>query len=176
MEQNTPIPDHLRRDKITGVHRWPLLGALAMPLLALVVVSYTQLTQPAAPKKTVTIAEARDLVFHDRPGGIVEVRDAKTDAVLRSFTRGKGAFLRQSMRALITTRRRKGLNQRAPYRVQRDVKGMLTIMDPLSGTSISLNAFGAVALENYGPLLDQTVGTAPKAQTTSENQQQGKGA
>lgn len=165
---NTPIPDHMRRDRITGIHRLPLLAAAALPLLTIGVVAYAQYTKTSELKvaaKSSQIAISRDLIFHDRSGGVVEVRDAKSGVVLRTFGRGEGAFLRQSMRALVTTRRRHGVDERAPYRVQRDVKGMMILLDPLTETSISLNAFGKVAKENYGPLLDEKVSQA-EATTT----------
>ncbi|MEL6735799.1 MAG: photosynthetic complex assembly protein PuhC [Pseudomonadota bacterium] len=160
MNHETPIPEDQRTDRITGIHRWPLIAAACLPLLTLGVVAYSQATKSEVAVQQVVIEASRDLAFKDHPGGIVEVIDAATGTTLRTFKPGKGAFLRQSMRALVTTRRRKGVDRFAPYRVQRSTKGMLSIYDPLTDTSISLNAFGKVANEDYAPLLDMKLSEA----------------
>lgn len=135
-------------------HRLPLMAALAVVVLALVVTLGTQFTGEG--KVTRTIGEVdreRLLQFRDGEAGTVIVSDANTRKIIVRFGRGEGAFVRQSMRALSHNRAQMGVEKGQPYRLVETAKGKLSIVDPVTGKFIKLNAFGRVAMEGFSHLL-----------------------
>ncbi|EFL89086.1 photosynthetic complex assembly protein PuhC [Ahrensia sp. R2A130] len=165
MEMNEKIPEDQRTDKIEGVHKLPLFAAAGVVILTLFVVIGAQLSDGGKVSRVVgEPVEERALLFRDGSQGIVLVHDANSKALLASFGRGEGAFVRQSMRALIHNRRIRKQDLSAPYALQKAENGQLTLMDPENGKSIGLNAFGKVATGSFAPLLTATA--MPKPTTT----------
>ena len=132
-----------QQNEIRGIHKWPLIGALAMVVLALTLVTASVLTRgPAsATANTATVAD-RMLYVVDSGSGKVSVYDAKTREQLGTFGRGEGAFLRISMRSLMRQRTLKQVALTLPFKLVRNRRGDLIITDPHSGDTIRVNAFG----------------------------------
>lgn len=147
--------------EITGHHRWPLLGALGVVVFTIGVVGASVLLD----KKPVNVANmsdattvmARELFFRDAANGNVNVYDAITKKRIGSFGKGEGAFVRISMRSMAHSRKQKEIDPRLPYRLVKLSDGNMRIVDPQSGDSIRLNAFGQVAIKSFAKfLIDQT--------------------
>ncbi|MEL6750573.1 MAG: photosynthetic complex assembly protein PuhC [Pseudomonadota bacterium] len=151
---NEATPDAARTDKIEGIHKLPLFGALGVAVLALVVVAQAQVSGKGKVERSMgEVAESRSLIFRDAPGGKVVVRDAQTGAVLARYGRGEGAFIRQSMRAMSHKRNQWSVENGQPYSLVRTTANKLVINDPVTGQFITLNAFGKVATSGYAALL-----------------------
>lgn len=171
MNVNEKIREDQRTDRIEGIHKLPLFAAAGVVVLTLFVVISAQLSDGGKVGRVVgEPVEERALLFRDGSQGIVLVHDAKTKALLASFGRGEGAFVRQSLRALIHNRRIRKQDLSAAYALQRAENGQLTLMDPENGKSIGLNAFGKVATSSFAPLLAAT------ALQTSDKSKSDKGA
>ncbi|MEM8749459.1 MAG: photosynthetic complex assembly protein PuhC [Pseudomonadota bacterium] len=164
-----PIPDSQRTDKIEGIHKLPLFGALAVVVLTVVVVIGAMQTDTGRVTRTIgePIAE-RELLFRDGPKGTVIVRDAETKAVIATYGRGEGAFIRQSMRALSYNRTHYATERGQPYRLVKTAAGKLSIVDPVTGKFIKLNAFGAVAMEGFSALLQRAPDSANLTSTSEK--------
>lgn len=148
-----------RTDQITGYHKWPLLGALGVVVFTILIVLFAVLTK----QKPVNIAVSetviqRDLFFRDGQEGKVYVYDAETKKRLGIFVKGEGAFVRISMRAMAHQRKQNEIDPRLPYRLVKLSDGNMKIVDPQSGHSIRLNAFGAVAIDSFAQFLTDQSG------------------
>lgn len=174
MNNEHKIADADRTDKITGIHKLPLIGAGLVVALTIFVVGtaqYNKSTKVDAPI-TKTLAE-RDLIFRDGTAGNIVVRDAKTKELLGKFGRGEGAFIRISMRAMTHARRQNRVAQGQPYTLVKGEGNRLTIVDPVTGTSIKLNAFGAVAMDSFAKFLPKEADTKKTSQNSNQQKQKG---
>ena len=143
-----------RRDEITGIHKLPLFGALAVVLLALVTVIGSVSTGTGTVGRTIGEPVSERLIgFRDEAGGVVAVFDAETDQTIGSFGVGEGAFLRMAVRSMTFQRTSKRIRYDLPYRLTRTAEGKMSFIDPETGHFIKLNAFGPVALSSFGALL-----------------------
>ncbi len=147
-----------RTDEITGYHKWPLFGALGVVVFTiLLVVGSVWLEKDAVALPQAETQLQRDLFFRDATNGKVVVYDAKTRKRISSFGKGEGAFVRISMRAMAHQRKQREIDLLLPYRLIKLSDGNMKIVDPQSGHSIRLNAFGAVAIDSFAKFLtDQT--------------------
>ncbi|MEM1317846.1 MAG: photosynthetic complex assembly protein PuhC [Pseudomonadota bacterium] len=154
MDMDETIPDDQRTDKVEGLHKLPVFAAGAVVALTLFVVAGAMTTETGKVTRIVhEPVEQRSLYFRDGRNGVVLVHDAQSKAVVATFARGEGAFVRQSLRALLHNRRIRKQDMSAPYHLQKAANGHLTLMDPENGKSIGLNAFGKVATGSFAPLL-----------------------
>ena len=142
-----------RQNEIHGIHKWPLLGALALVVLTLVLVTATVLTKPQQSVAANEPVAERLLYFVDSTEGVVAVYDAVTREKLGAFSPGEGAFLRISMRSLMRQRDLKEIDLKLPFKLVRTRNGDLAITDPHSGDNIRVNAFGPVAMDNFARFL-----------------------
>lgn len=143
-----------QQHEITGIHRLPLYGALAVVLFALVVVAGALVTDSGKVGRTIgePVAE-RTIGFRDEAGGIVSVFDADTQQTLGRFGVGEGAFVRMSVRSMTLKRISKRVSHELPYRLVRTAEGKLSFIDPATGHFIKLNAFGSVAISSFSQFL-----------------------
>lgn len=168
MQKMEKRSDSVRHDKIEGIHKLPLFGALAVAALTLFVVAGAQFSDAGKVTRTIgTPVQERALIFRDGKNGNVVVRDATTKIVLAKYGRGQGAFVRQSMRALSHNRLQRDNEKGQPYRLVRTAGGKLSIVDPVTGKFIKLNAFGKVAMTDFLALLNHRTNNAT-AIVTSE--------
>ncbi len=168
MTNEEKIPDAVRKDKIEGIHKLPLYGALGVAVLTLFVVAGSQLSGVGKVTRSIgTPVQERALLFRDGAKGQVVVRDAKSKQILATYGRGEGAFIRQSMRAMSHNRIQQKLEKGQPYKLVKTESGKLSIVDPVTGKFIKLNAFGKVAMTGFLGLLGQQANTA-NATTISE--------
>jgi putative photosynthetic complex assembly protein len=96
---------------------------------------------------------ARDLAFHDRQDGAVNVVDAARGVQVATLDPGHDHFIRVSLRALIRYRSPADIESRAPFRLTQWSDGRLTIEDPATGRLILLGAFGQTNAAAYARLL-----------------------
>jgi putative photosynthetic complex assembly protein len=168
MNIDEKIPDKDRQDKIEGIHKVPLFGALGVAALALFVVAGAQFSGAEKVTRSIGVPEQeRTLLFRDGASGKVIVRDAVTKKILATYGRGEGAFIRQSMRAMSHTRIQQKQEMGQPYRLVKTKSGKLSIVDPVTGKFIKLNAFGKVAMDGFLALLGDSAESA-NATTISE--------
>lgn len=142
------------QSEITGIHKAPLYGALAVVVFALVLVIgavWTKdETKDAATLKPVS---ERHLYFLDGNNGEVVVYDAVSREKIAAFEKGEGAFVRISMRSLMRQRKLKEIDFKQPFLLVQTEDGNLSITDPQSGDKIRVNAFGQNAIESFARFL-----------------------
>lgn len=139
-----------RKDEITGIHRLPLFGALAVVVFAIIAVSGAVLTGSGKVQRTIGDPVVdRTITFRNDADGFVSVLDADTRETIASFGIGEGAFVRMSVRSMTLKRKSKGVRYDLPYRLVRTAEGKLSMIDPATGHFIKLNAFGSVAMSSF---------------------------
>ena len=139
--------------EITGIHKLPLYGALAVAVFAMVlVVASVYINGPASHPKH-DVSQERFLYLLDENNGELAVYDARTKQQLGRFGKGEGAFVRISMRSLFRMRVLKEIDPNKPFLLIETADGNLRITDPQSGDGIRVNAFGPIAIENFSKFL-----------------------
>ena len=139
--------------EITGIHKLPLYGALAVVVLALLLVVGSVYSKGPVTNKELTSIEERSLYILDEKDGELAVYDAHTKENIGRFSKGEGAFVRISMRSLIRMRSLKEIDLNLPFRLVKSENGDLRITDPASGENIRVNAFGPIAIESFAQFL-----------------------
>ncbi len=140
--------------QITGTHKLPLYGALAVVIFALIMVTGSLATGSGKVARTIGMPVVeRELVFRDDAAGVVSVLDAHSRQIIAQFGVGEGAFVRMSVRSMSLNRISHKVRQDLPYRLVRTASGKLSFIDPVTGHFIKLNAFGSVAISSFSHLL-----------------------
>jgi putative photosynthetic complex assembly protein len=123
--------------------RLPLTGAVALVALALASVGAARLIgiQPTTMHFESPTA-SRLLRFEDRRDGSVGVIDAATSRDVAVAKPGTNGFLRGALRGLMRERRRAGILQAEPFKLERFATGQIVLTDMATGDVIALNAFG----------------------------------
>ncbi|MEM9277455.1 MAG: photosynthetic complex assembly protein PuhC [Pseudomonadota bacterium] len=142
--------------EITGIHKWPLFGALALVVFSLLLVfgSVISGVEPVGFNNSPTVTE-RSLLFRDGNNGEVLVFDADSFQALATFEKGEGAFVRISMRGMARQRINRELDLLSPFQLMKTENGNLYILDPLSDHKIRINAFGPVATKSFSQFLER---------------------
>jgi putative photosynthetic complex assembly protein len=124
--------------------RLPLSGALALAALAVVSVGAARLSglEPATLHFEEQAAQTRLLRFEDRADGSVGVIDAKTGQDVAIARPGTNGFLRGALRGLMRERKRAGILEAEPFKLQRFATGQVVMTDLSTGQVVALNAFG----------------------------------
>jgi putative photosynthetic complex assembly protein len=112
--------------------------------------------RPPPTKPAEASDESRLLKFEDAPEGTVIVRDAKTGETIATFGRGKGSFVRATLRALVHDRIRKAISIEGDFRLERHAGPQLFLIDEASGKTLSLNAFGPDNTAAFAAFLPNT--------------------
>ena len=137
-------PDPLRRPAMA-------CGALAaMGILIAAFFPKSEVAMPAGPAE-VTLP----LRFTDEPSGIVVVSDATTGHQLARLGVGEGGFVRTTVRGLAMARKKRGISDATPFELVRYPDGALRLVDPETGRTITLNAFGQPNAAAFGAFIDQ---------------------
>lgn len=86
--------------------------------------------------------ERIDVRFLDEANGGVGAYDPATGAVIHIFQPGEGGFVRTALRSLNLNRRQAGIGPMPPYELQKSATGHFVLLDPSTGKSLTLDAFG----------------------------------
>ena len=121
----------------------PLAAMAALVLSSLIGVGLVRLSGLSAQQQpdAATLA-VRQLRFEDRDDGGIEVRDARSGALLDTVAPGTNGFLRSTMRGLVRERKRQGLGPETPFELLGRADGRLTLVDPGTGRRVDLESFG----------------------------------
>lgn len=137
----------------------PLIGAGILVSFVLSITTIAQLTgfgkwqaEIGAP------AESLSLSFTDRDDGAVVATDAASGADVFVFSAEKHGFVRSALRAVARKRKLAGYDASAPFTIARHDDGKLTITDPLTGSRIVLNGFGAPNAAEFARLFERDAG------------------
>ncbi len=98
------------------------------------------------------------LGFADRDDGAVVVTDAASGDEIFVYAPEKHGFIRGALRAVAHKRKLAGLDAAAPFEVVRHNDGKLTLTDPLTGSRVVLNGFGAPNAAEFSQLFDRSAG------------------
>ena len=140
--------------------KWLLYGAGLMIAVTLALATWSRLTGlgDVPPPQSEQVAQ-RSLHFADLSDGSVQVMDARSEEVIAVLEPGTNGFIRSLMRGLARERHKRGISAATPFQLKLWEDGRLTLVDPTTGQSIFLNAFGADNVGAFARLLD------PKAST-----------
>jgi putative photosynthetic complex assembly protein len=128
------------------------LGMLAV--LAFLLALLAQTTGIGAAKTDHGQAVATyDVTMMEAEDGTVALRSAKDGAVLVGFDRGRGGFLRNSIRAFSLKRRQLNVAPEVPFTVTRWESGHITMTDIGTGHQIPVDAFGPTVTAMFAPLV-----------------------
>jgi putative photosynthetic complex assembly protein len=135
-----------------SVPRGPLLGAgaLVVATLSLALLGRVGDVGRTAPPPGTPVA-AYDVRFLDRSDGSVVVEDERGRTV-DTFAPGTNGFARGVLRSLARDRHRSGIGQEPPFRLTRWTDGRLSLEDPSTGRSVSLEVFGSTNAEAFARL------------------------
>lgn len=119
----------------------PVLGAGVLLIVVLGLIAVGKHQRDDAPVLHEEVRLERALHFSDGPQGEVLIIDARKNETIEAL-HGEQGFLRQTLRALVRERLRRGLDQREPFWLQELPNRHLALFDPLTQTRIDLMAFG----------------------------------
>lgn len=102
---------------------------------------------------------SRMLRFEDRADGAVIVIDHETGGVIATAEPGTNGFLRGALRGMMRARKRDGLANSAPMKLEQRADGELVLIDSALGTVIALNAFGRTNAAVFGTMLTEKQGS-----------------
>ncbi|MDT8279812.1 MAG: photosynthetic complex assembly protein PuhC [Erythrobacter sp.] len=137
------------QDEIT-VHKVPLYlmaGIVAISLVLTASVTFGFFDRTSVPAEAraaagVEPAVQRSLRFFDEADGTVRVEDGASAEVLGRFGPGEGGFIRATVRSLVHQRRIRGEGPAVAFELIEWDTGALTLLDPVTGTSIEASSFG----------------------------------
>lgn len=153
---------YTHQTQITGIHKLPLYGALAVVIFAVAAIAFSSWTGKGRVGKIIIAPVVeRSITFRNDANGTVRVIDADTQAQVAAFGTGEGAFMRAAIRSMSLNRTSQGVAYTLPYTVARLADGKLVIIDPATEHSITLNAFGRVAMEPFAQMLPNTSQNRP---------------
>jgi putative photosynthetic complex assembly protein len=141
-----PEPDSFPRPPLYGVGALLAVTILSVALLQLV----PETPQAIAPEDIVATVS---LDFEDRADGAVLVYDANSGSLIDELPAGSNNFLRATLRGLVRGRESEADRSRAPFDLHRLANGQLLLVDPVTGRTIDLWAFGESNAESFERLL-----------------------
>jgi len=131
-----------------------LWGAAGVIGLALVLAGAGRLSGTDAADPSAGAIASVDLRFEDRDVGGVSVIDVDANREVATILPGEGGFVRGALRALVRERKRQDLGPEAPFRLVQGVRGELSLADPVTGTSVLLDAFGPTQVQAFARLMN----------------------
>jgi putative photosynthetic complex assembly protein len=145
----------------THTHQWARF-ALASVVAPLMVVAAIHAMRPperevatvVLPPKPV-IVQTRDLRFLPAGGTSLNVVDHKSGEQLKHATEDTASFMTTLVKGLVFERRRRELEQGAPYRLNQWSDGRLSLVDLMTDQHIELVAFGRTNAATFAGLLTQ---------------------
>lgn len=139
--------------------RIPLIAAGILVSFMLTIATIAQLTGVGKWRAEIGPAgETLTLAFADRDDGAVVVTDAASGAEVFVYSPDKHGFVRSTLRAVAHKRKLAGLDAAAPFEVVRHLDGKLTLTDPLTGSRVVLNGFGAPNAAEFAQLFERRDG------------------
>lgn len=139
--------------------RVPLIAAGVLVTFMLTITAVAQVTGIGKWRADIGPAsETLTLAFADRDDGAVVVTDAESGAEVFVYSPDKHGFIRSTLRAVAHKRKLAGLDESAPFKIVRHIDGKLTLTDPLTGTRVVLNGFGAPNAAEFAQLFERSAG------------------
>ncbi|MEM6579399.1 MAG: photosynthetic complex assembly protein PuhC [Pseudomonadota bacterium] len=138
------------------IQRIMMRAVFALLMVILALVAFARLTdRPLVAVPPVTeIIDSRDIVLESDTSGRALVRDAD-GVVLVDLGPGKGGFLHTMWRAVQHERARYGVAHSGPVTINLHSDNRLRLVDPSTGQTINLNAFGSNNVASFRALLNQ---------------------
>ncbi len=115
----------------------------------------------AAADSTAPPIVSRHILFIDSADGVVRVVDSQGARTLLEYQPGEGSFVRGVMRTLARQRRAIGNHDNSAVELRQVATRHLQLVDPVTDTTLILNAFGPDNLAEFSRLLkaDGQLGT-----------------
>ena len=143
------------------VPRGPLLGALAVVLVAVAAAVAGRVTgigathegAPGSPGADAVALDRRVLRFADAPDGAVLVYDAPTNVLAVRLPPGGDGFLRGTLRAMTRERMLARIGQGPPFVLTRWSDGRLTLDDSATRMHVAVTSFGHTQVASFEQLL-----------------------
>lgn len=130
-----------------------LLVAASLLVAAYFSLSGTIAADSASQNRGELVAE-RQLFFRDIANGDVSVVDALQDLPITTLTTGEDGFMRSVMRGFARERKASGLGQETPFRLTVWQNGLVAMIDPATGRTVELSAFGPDNVGAFTRLLE----------------------
>jgi putative photosynthetic complex assembly protein len=83
----------------------------------------------------------------------VALKSVETGAVIAGFDRGRGGFLRNTIRAFGLKRNQMKIHPATPFVVTRWESGRITLNDPATNHQVPVDAFGPMVTKMFAPLV-----------------------
>lgn len=116
--------------------------------------SIARRTTPDLPPPAKPIADQRAFTVTGGTPGPLELKDAETGRVFKSYTAQQDGFVRSTLGGFIRTRRLHDVDLTQPYTIVRFTDGQLALEDPAMQRRIDLIAFGSMNAAVFRELLD----------------------
>ena len=131
----------------------PLAKVCISSLLLLIVgvFIYKQLGLHNQSNDNAEIVASRELHFYDTPDGKILITDK--NGVNISLVGGDGGFMRAVMRSLTKDRIAMGVGPEQPFKLVANQKGLVSIIDPVTGNKVDVSSFGQTNAEIFTNLL-----------------------
>ena len=97
------------------------------------------------------IVASRELHFYDTSDGKILITDK--NGVNISVVGGEGGFMRAVMRSLAKDRITMGVGPEQPFKLVVNKKGLISIVDPVTGNKVDVSSFGQTNAEIFTNLL-----------------------
>lgn len=133
--------------------RGVLIGAAAMIAFAIAAAALYRGTDFAPELRPTAAVDSKALRFEDRSDGAVVVLDAGTGREIAVLAPGAEGFVRATLRGLARERRSRDIGAEAPFQLTRWADGRVTLLDPATGRTVDLAAFGPTNAEAFARLL-----------------------
>ena len=142
-ENRKPALANTNASQVEPFPALPLAGAAILIAVTIASVAFWRATsQPASSEHSDAFVASVSLRFEDRADGAVAVYDANTGGLIENLPAGSNNFLRASLRGLVRSRNAQEPGDRSAFELQRLANGQLLLLDPVTGQSIDLWAFG----------------------------------
>ena len=99
----------------------------------------------------IEIVASRELHFYDTSDGKILITDK--NGVSISVVGGEGGFMRAVMRSLAKDRITLGVGPEQPFNLVANQKGLISIVDPVTGNKVDVSSFGQTNAEIFTNLL-----------------------
>jgi putative photosynthetic complex assembly protein len=142
--------------------RVPLYAAVALVTLALGSVALVRWTGAGSAPAPAAAMQVREMHFHDRPDGGIDVLDARDGRLIEIVAPGTNGFLRSTLRGLARERKLQSIGPHAPFRLTSRADGRLTLEDPATGRHVDLEAFGPTNAGVFARLISLPTQPAPR--------------
>jgi putative photosynthetic complex assembly protein len=135
--------------------RKPAMAGAALIAVCIALVAFGRHDKTPVALDPAAVTRSVELKFVDRPDGAVVAINAASGAQLERIAPGDGGFVRVTMRSFANERKQRGMNDAVPFVLTRMNDGDLYLIDPQTGRSMLLNAFGPANEGVFAQLLDE---------------------